>query len=218
MRPQLIAYHNAYVGEALPAAEPSLLLEYVTAANGVYARGIRPGLEVLLPVSFSLQPVRGLAEVESYARFGYPKVPAALVSEMLRVSREVCRERPTEALFYLLYAEGGDSPMPLTPRDLVARSGGWWCVYPEQEATDREVRARAAEAAIIELHSHHAMKAEFSPDDNEDEQMFRVYCVVGAVFEQPTIRARVGLFGHFMERSAAEFFELPDGLIDSVRG
>ena len=213
---RLTEHHFARIGEQLPPVNESLLLDYVVASNATYARGRRPGLEVCMPVSFNLQPVRGLAQVASYAQWGYPKVPLLLVGTMLDVSRAACAEKPTEALFHLSFSEdtSGCSGHPVC-------AAGWHLEWPEQRATEDSVIALNAgagtsvERAIIELHSHHNMRPDFSPSDNKDEsQGFRVYAVIGEIFTRPAIRARVGLFGHFWEYGASEFFELPAELRD----
>lgn len=208
-------YHFAVPGEQLPPVDESKLLDYVVGSNGVYARGRRPGLEVCMPVSFSLQAVRGLVEVNSYAQWGFPKVPMGFMVQMLTISKSVCVSFAREALFHLNIGAG-------CPGRVIDYShNGWVLVMPDQYATEESVIATATGAgreAIIELHSHHSMRAEFSETDNVDEsQGFRIYAVIGTIFDRPTIRARVGLFGHFFEYPASEFFELPDGLMDLVR-
>lgn len=206
-------------GMPLPPVDESRLLDYVLAGNGVFARGRRPGLEVCMPVSFTLQPLRGLADVTSYAQWGYPKVPLGVVEKMLAVSRDACSPTPREALFHLSFKPA----LFDCHSTLLAGGDGWVLEYPEQHATHETVRAlstgfgSSTERAVIEMHSHHEMHPEFSATDNEDEsQGFRVYAVIGNIFSKPSIRARVGLFGHFWNYSAAEFFELPVGLNDCV--
>lgn len=191
----------------LPTVDESKLLDYVMAANGTFARGRRPGLEVCMPVSFSLQPLRGLAPVAAYAQWGFPRVPMLLVMMMLGRSRRVCEAGPREALFHLCFAREADCDGHWGCAD------GWHLEWPDQEASEDRVRplvtgaGTSTERAIIELHSHHGMRAEFSRTDNEDEsQGFRIYAVIGEIFESPKICARVGLFGHFMQWTASEFF------------
>ncbi len=215
---RLTDYHFVLPGGQIPAVDESQLLDYVVGSNGTYARGRRPGLEVCMPVSFNLQPIRGLMPVASYAQWGYPRMPVELVEIMLTVSTSVCVNGPREALFHLSF---GDVP---GCRDHLRCAKGWHVEMPEQEASAERVKptvtgaGSSTERAVIELHSHHSMRAEFSAEDNEDEsQGFRVYAVIGTLFTEPRIRARVGLFGHFFEYPATEFFELPEGLADCVR-
>jgi len=62
------------------------------------------------------------------------------------------------------------------------------------------------------------MQAVFSDHDDIDEGTlsFRIYVVIGSIFSNPSLRARVGLFGHFLEYPASEFFNLPEGVVDCV--
>jgi hypothetical protein len=220
----LTEYHFALRDQPLPSVNERLLLDYVMAANGVFARGRRPGLEVCMPVSFTFQLLRGLKEVLPYVQWGYPKVPRHVMKTMLGMSIAACAMSPHEALFHLSF----DCETPCTENycvgpDHVTCGDGWRLEYPRQEAEAESVRpidigpGCSAERAVMELHSHHSMEAQFSPQDNEDEaQGFRVYAVIGNIFDKPEIRTRVGLFGHFWECSASEFFELPKGLGDCV--
>jgi len=214
---RLTDYYVAMPGVPLPPVNESLLLDYVVGSNGTFARGRRPGLEVCMPVSFNLQPLRGLVPVTSYVQWGYPQVPIALVQAMLAVSREVCNSTPREALFHLSF-----DPVESGAGHLVCQEG-WHLEYPDQQATiDRVVPVAtglgsSTARAVIELHSHHQMDPDFSLEDNLDEsQGFRIYAVIGNIFNAPAIRVRVGLFGHFFQYSASEFFELPAELNDCV--
>ena len=74
--------------------------------------------------------------------------------------------------------------------------------------------------ALIEGHSHHEMRAYFSPTDDHDELIdggFKVYFVIGRIHgEQPQIRTRVCVHGYSWEVPAATFFALPAGVEDCV--
>ena len=77
------------------------MYEYVLAGNGLFVRGQREGLQVMLPVAPCL--VRGLAPVEPFVRLDNPRVPAALVNEMLRLSLRARNDQglPSEVVFHL---------------------------------------------------------------------------------------------------------------------
>src|SRR3972149_3209000 len=68
------------------------MYEYVMASNGVFVRGQRTGLCVMLPVPRTplrgvmaghATPLRGLVPVEPFVQLDYPSIPAELVDEML---------------------------------------------------------------------------------------------------------------------------------------
>jgi hypothetical protein len=179
-----------------------------------------------MPISFNLQPARGLDTVSPYVRWGYPKVSQEITEAMLTISRDLCQPLPREALFHLSTdVRWGlvEEPIACPDESHLACRGAWHLEYPDQQATHDFVRpveigsGSSTERALIEVHSHHSMRADFSPQDNHDEaQGFRVYAVIGNIFAAPEIRARVGLFGHFWEFPAGRFFEIPPELTDCV--
>lgn len=212
------AHHFALPGQPLPEVDDSKAVCYLTGANGTLARSRRPGIEVGLPVGVHFQQVRGLAVVTPYVKWELPRVPLRLVELMLSVSRTLASPQPTEALFYLSYGEIPES-------DGVISEGGWNLEAPAQRATGESVEPErtgagtATERALIEVHSHHQMRAEFSAGDDTDELgWFRVYGVIGNIFERPEMRVRVAVFGHACEWRATEFFELPAELNDCLKG
>jgi hypothetical protein len=215
---ELVTHFFLNPGAELPPADESKLVEYVHGSNGVLARSRREGIEAALPAGFSFTDLPGLAPVAPYVRWELPRVPAALVEVMLNVSRAACTPNPAEALFYLHYG-----PAPEDRGQLVTRDG-WNLEMPAQRATADSVEpvetgaGTATARALIEVHSHHSMRADFSEGDDKDEVgWFRVYAILGNIFERPEIRARVSVFGgHVCEWPAREFFELPDELYDAI--
>ena len=183
-------------------------LEYLIGSNGIFARAIRPGLEVLMPVAHT-QPIKGLATLTPFVTIS-PKVPEALLIEMWRRSCQACADpdNPLEILFHLLWVEGD-----------------WQLVVPEQEQGRLHCRPiridgdSSAVQAVIEVHSHHQMSAYFSSTDDADEcHGFRIYGVFGKVRSiRPEMQFRVGLFGHFWQVPATSIFELSaDVFVDDV--
>ncbi len=182
------------------------MYEYVTAGNGVFVRGRREGLEVMMPVA-TFPPdtrLRGLAEVEPYVRLDWPRVPAYLVDEMLRTAVLAMDQdlNPLEALFYLIWS-----------------GAGWRLVVPPQERAHSSVRPVGDNPsyadALIEVHSHHSMQAAFSPTDDVDETGYRIYGVLGRIYSRPVLRVRVGLYGHTWEIPAGWVFDLPYQMTDA---
>jgi hypothetical protein len=208
------SYQFALPNAPVPAVDESRAVDYLIGSNGVLARSRRPGLEVALPVGVHFQPLRGLAQISPYVKLGVPRVPLQLVEMMLSVSRTLADPQPTEVLLYLNHGEAQTD-------DGIISEGGWNLEAPAQRATDGSVEpdqtgaGSATDRALIEVHSHHHMTAQFSPGDDHDELgWFRIYGVIGNIFVRPEIRVRIALFGHVCEWSAEEFFELPDELID----
>jgi len=217
----------------LPLIQDGRMFEYALAANGVFVRGKRGGLEVMLPVACfgSDRAVRGLARLEPYMRLTYPRVPKRLGEEMLhqaRAARDVQQDalvgflqmltrgrlafvNPSdwiEVLFYLDYDDG---------------RGAWQLITPEQEQSVAQVvpvdRYDATHAkALIQLHSHHDFTPMFSSLDDQDHTGFQIYAVLGNLSTQPTLRVRVGLYGYWMDISAWDIFEPIEGITDAQAG
>ena len=179
-----------------------VLYTYVWAGNGMFIQGRRPGLKVRFPIAHV--KTRGLEDTTNSFEFDLPKVPVALVREMW-VKARVAAMGNLEELYHL-----------------VMQNCQWRLIVPEQTQTDQSCRPledgpdSSHSRAVIEVHSHHEMRAFFSPQDDRDETGFRLYGVLGRVLTAPSFRLRVGLYGHFWEIPAEWVFEMPEGLIDAV--
>lgn len=212
-------HYFATRGRQLPPVDDKLMLDYVVGTGGVYARGRRPGLEACIPIADAR--VRGLRGVLPYVQWGYPKVPASMLALIFAVSQNVSKNESREALFHLTF-----SPVEpaLGSRAHILCEDGWHLEFPQQLASAERVEpvhkgaGTSEEEALIEIHSHHREAAYFSDQDDADEgtMSFRLYGVIGTIFDQPAIRMRVGLFGHFYEYPASEFFDMPEGVTDLV--
>lgn len=213
---RLAEHFFAHRGAHLPPVDESIMLDYVVGAGGIYARGRRPGLEVCIPVAGA--SVRGLKSVEPYVQWGFPKMPARFLERMLHVSRVRCQREPMEALFHLSFTT--ELKLVQEGAKTLDYHQGWHLEYPAQQSRVDRVRpihqgpGSSEDRAIIEVHSHPYDSAEFSDVDDKDEggMSFRIYAVIGMIFDTPGIRARVGLFGHFYNYPASEFFEIPEGI------
>ena len=173
------------------------MFDYVFAGNGTFVRGKRDGLDVQIKLADA--DVRGLSPAEEFFKFDFPKVPSNLVAEMLSQARHAKNDggETTEILFYLVWDSAGE----------------WQLITPEQyqnttlcgpkNTTDPDYQR-----AVIEVHSHHSMKAFFSGQDDKDEMGFKLYAVWGEIFTNPRILVRCGLYGYFTSIPAGMVFDL----------
>jgi PRTRC genetic system protein A len=171
----------------------SALLQYIIAGNGIYLHAKRMGLQANIQIAKC--EIRGLPELNASIQLA-KRAPITFLHEMLRRSRLACNSEPKEILFHLLL-----------------ESDRWLLVEPQQEATSISVRplpdAKSTKVALIEIHSHHEMRATFSTIDDEDERSgFRIYGVLGNIFTRPRISLRVGIHGYFAPVSINEVFDL----------
>jgi hypothetical protein len=211
-----LSTYNIYQGGELPPFAPNRLYEYWLAGAGVYLRAKRTGLEVVMPIAWC--EVRGLASLAPYLKLDYPPVPLTMVNQMLEFSRRAkdAQGQPLEQLFHLSLSLS----LSLS-YDARIGAGGWRLEIPPQQRTAHSVKPLASgagssyERAILELHSHHVLSAYFSTADDRDEaRSFRLFAVIGHIFDKPEIRLRVGVFGYFWQIPARFVFEIPEWLHD----
>lgn len=181
------------------------MYEYVLASNGVFVRGERQGLKAIVPVAKGT--VRGLADIEPSVEMTHPRIPAYMLTYIVTQACMAKDEsgQPVESLFHLSWAE--TSWQLETP----PQERGPARVYPAGS-----VLGSSYERALVEIHSHHAMQAQFSPTDNADETGFRIFAVLGEIFAQPSLRVRVGIYGHHWEIPAEWVFDMPDWIADEM--
>ncbi|MBI3761122.1 MAG: hypothetical protein HY260_04580 [Chloroflexi bacterium] len=106
---------NAILAEQDAPLPPIVALgcEYVVAASGLFVRAEDSRTEALIPMSPAR--LRGLADVEPFARLKLPRVPSAFLWSVLASAR---RRMPNEAMYQ--FAHDGER---------------WRCAMPEQRAT-----------------------------------------------------------------------------------
>jgi PRTRC genetic system protein A len=194
---------NHKVVKELPLPEHSShLYEYLFAANGTFVRGIRPNLEVLLPVALYQQPLAGLVAIAPYIKLTPDKIPADIVMSMWLRS---CTAYPNEILFHIQHSDGF-----------------WQLKIPNQVQTPTSCQPLSNQRnsefanAVIEAHSHASMPAFFSITDDSDEGGFRIYTVLGRVnSEPPEICTRVGLYRHYWNIPSNLIYFLPSFMLDA---
>lgn len=182
---------------AIPEYDAALC-EYIFAANGLLRRAQRPGLEAMIPAA---PPTRLLKIVEPCFRLNAPRVPMQLVQMMLNQARCQCIERGefVEVLFYYCWNDVQGWTLHTPPQ----AQGVTWVYATDTSANSAYVKA------LVEVHSHHWMEPRFSPDDDRDEVGFRIYGVLGRIFERPELKTRVSVYGDWWEIPASAVFDLP---------
>jgi hypothetical protein len=176
----------------LPAYDAQVM-EFCWAGNGIFLRAESKELSVLLPVAEGT--TRGLAPAEPMVKMYAPRVPRELVELMIRRARSQAQlNPPLEILFRLRWTE----------------EGGWELYEPHQEQSPGACRALEDErpGTVMEIHSHHRMKAFFSDDDDASDDVFLLYGVIGDVLRDPVLILRAGVHGYHAPLRAQDFLEL----------
>lgn len=194
----------------LPSKESNISYEYMLGAGGVYLRATLPDFELLLP--WAPGRINGLAELTPYIKLNFPRIPASLVEFVFDKAKAAKGEddRIIESLFYFRFDRETET---------------WHATKPPQKATRVSVVPTDTgpgsdhETAVVELHSHHdlSLGARFSGQDDRDEKTrARLFCVIGFISsDEPEIRVRIGVFGHYFEIPAEQLFDLPEKIYDS---
>lgn len=178
---------------------------YLIARNGVFLLAERREMKVLMPIQTC--EIRGLYLIEPFVQFRPPLVPQQILQWILERSQQAADPvSPREVLFYLRWEQERNFWRVAKPRQ--EQSSGSCLPLETGPGSDYS-------QALIDLHSHHNMRAYFSSVDNADEQSFRVYAVLGQVLQQPTIRVRIGVAGYFWQIPAHWIFSLPEQVIDA---
>lgn len=198
----------------LPPIQQGLLYTYVVAQNGLFLYGKRSFVEVLMPLviapDFYSRP--GLFPARPYLKLDCPRVPQALVIEMLEKARQARNRQgwPLEILFHLsVKAANSTQNSSALENQSPPAEPHWHLHLPQQIQFANKVipvsnprwggSDNSYETTLFECHSHSLFAPIFSELDNQDESGFRLYGVLGNLFEQPALRLRVGLYSHFWE-------------------
>lgn len=201
---ELVDYKIVKLGENL-LPHSSSMFEYLIGSNGIFARAVRPGLEVIIPVELFTASIRGLEPIEPFVRLTTGRIPQQILIQMWKESCiAALAEPPLEIVFHIPHFQEQ-----------------WQLVIPEQ--TQSYGKCRAIEYglnssyinATVEVHSHNRMAAFFSGADDADEGGFRIFAVLGKVTESSAeIICRVGVYRQFWHVPAEWIFELPSFIAD----
>ena len=201
---ELVDYKIVKIGEKLPPHSSSMF-EYLLGSNGIFARAVRPGLEVIIPVELFTASIRRLKPIEPLVRLTPGRITQQIFIQMWKESCiAALAEPPLEITFHIHHVQEQ-----------------WQLAIPEQ--TQSSDKCRAAEYglnssyinATVEVHSHNRMAAFFSGADDADEGGFCIFAVLGKVTESSAeIICRVGVYRQFWHIPAAWIFELPSFVTD----
>lgn len=216
---RVVEHYFAREGEVVPPVDESLLYDYVVCQDVIMVRTSCPGIEACFPVSVHYERLSGLTNIYPHVTWDYPCVPLRLVRDMLKVGRDISSSKDTEALFHLSWLPPTEADRLANEPTAISAGEGWVLEYPEQHATGDGVRpihtgpGSSAARSLIEVHTHPFDEAAFSDVDNLDEQRgVKVYAVLGRLHDHAQVRARLGVYGHYLELPARNFFELPEDL------
>jgi PRTRC genetic system protein A len=179
--------------DGVPPIDPGIYYQYVVAENGLFIRAEDTRLAASIKIASCV--CHGSGPFVEFAGLKVDRVPGVWLRSVLASAR---RRMPDEAMYQFHYS--GDQTRAVTRT--------WRCSSPAQIATPTGLRFDDDGDAVIDLHSHNSMPAFFSATDDADEQGLRFYAVIGRIdTDQPQIRVRVGVYGHFLDVPADMIFD-----------
>lgn len=194
----LVRHHIATPAAPLPEASPGIT--WIWAANGIFKRGVSADLDALVQVRAWDADDRacGLASLVPYARFSaWPgRLDGRLLAPLLADARKACTDgviaRPVEKQYFFVERDGLRVVAPHV-----------------QEGTPGSLRYTMPVRGhvLLDLHSHHAMRAYFSPTDDRDDLGLSVSAVIGDIYERPEILIRINVFGDRQQVPALTIFD-----------
>lgn len=203
--PSLIGHHFVTTLPLPPST--AIAYQYLVAANGIFLRAENPYLSVIIPVhTFTTSLIRGLEPLTPSVSVHHPRLPETLLTATLA---DACTHTDATAhlievlYFFLLHADtdGTTTFSVMKPPQTAGVAHVHHLHTPEADP----------DPILLELHTHGTMSAFWSGTDNRDEQGFCFYAVVGHLdHDHPSIRLRLGVYGHFWEVPLSTLFHIPE--------
>jgi PRTRC genetic system protein A len=154
-----------------------LAYDYVVAGDGLYVVAENQHLSARVPVARAI--VRGLPPLYPSLTLRAGRLPQGLWNQIAAGASA----RPGREVLLAVSLE----------------PTGYQVLRPAQLTGPTSVIYRPPRDALLQIHSHGAYPAHFSPTDDADEQGFGLYGVVGGLgSERPEVALRVGVYGYFL--------------------
>jgi hypothetical protein len=165
--------------------EPGVFYDYLLAAGGIYLRAKNAHLAAT--VCIAPCEISGLAPLKEDIQLLHGRIPLCLLN--IALSNMVANPDIEQYL-------------------AITWENGYGVKTPPQQATQVSVTYETMPNTVLEIHSHIGeVPAHFSPIDDQDEQGFCLYAVVGDLRNLfPTVEIRLGIYGYFLSLSQSEIF------------
>ncbi|KPL89973.1 Mov34/MPN/PAD-1 family protein [Herpetosiphon geysericola] len=182
----LVRHYIAAADQPLPPPTPGI--DWLFAANGLFKRATNAALSATICVEQYNTSIYGLNALLPSVQWNHHRglLPASWLDALLNSACDACTLpsgmlRPLEKQWFVIW-----------------RNNGVRLIAPtEQHASAGSVRyAMPQEPVLLDIHSHHTMRAYFSGTDDRDDQGLSISMVVGNIFEKPEAVARLNVYGH----------------------
>lgn len=184
-------------------------IDWLYAANGVFKRGVSDTIAIQARASALDCVVPGLHRLMAYVSWPcWPRrLPGALLAPVLADAQRA--------------ASDGPIARPIEKQYFIVERAGVRVVAPRgQDASATRVRypMPTSGTVLLDLHSHHAMRAYFSSTDDADDQGLSVSAVIGNLFRQPEIVVRLNVYGLHCPVPAGIVFDGLGPFVDRYAG
>ena len=195
------AYKGIFVSTE-QAAQSDKAIAYIPARDGKVYEMRRNEIGTFIAPS---QRIAELDDIRAGFQMSLPRLPAALLSQIIAFFRRVCVEygRDLEALVNVLWdRQENEYVLHVPPQKIDAMS-------VKTDLSQQPGPARFLH--VMDVHSHNTMSARFSKVDDRDEQATRLYMVIGRLDRYyPEIRCRFACGGCHVEILAEQICERVD--------
>lgn len=179
--PKLLNHTIAFEGQPLPQLNAGI--DWVLAANGLFKRAANPALAACIQVRSWNFLIPGLARLLPSVSWKHcpQRLPIQWLTVLLAEARKACERESQEKQWFVIW-----------------RDGKVRLIAPQAQ-TASAVRVRYAmptEPMLLDVHSHHGMRAYFSTTDDRDDDGLSISMVIGRIFDHPEAVARVNVYGH----------------------
>jgi PRTRC genetic system protein A len=184
-----------YKDGGLITGEQGQYYDYKILGNGIFISACNS--LILAEIQIADCDIRGLKPSGgvSYFQLEHGKIPARLYDLALSVLLADCTKERYVAIVW--------------------NDDRYCIVVPGQDGIEARVKYETVENTVLELHSHPDMPANFSMQDNHDEQGLKLYGVVGILPDETTINLRLGVYGYFQVILWQDIFDgSPEGCRD----
>lgn len=162
--------------------------DYIFSADGTYIQSTSPLLTARIMVAE--YELRGLQPVTEKVVLEHGLIPGLLMELVL----DAMLANPRAELFAAIRWDGES----------------YGVVLPQQTRGAASVEYEKVPDTVLEIHSHANMRAFFSMTDDQDEQGFMLYLVVGKLDQlEMEMSCRIGIYGYFSPVGWPEVFSGP---------
>lgn len=188
-------------------------ITWLYAANGVWKRGTSATISLqglACPLEYDVPGLINLTPYFFWPAWKY-RLPGELLMPLLRDAQRAGTDGP----------DGFGLVRPIEKQYFFVERDGVRVVAPRgQDGTATSLRypMPASGTMLLDLHSHHAMRAYFSLTDDRDDQGLSVSAVIGNIYIQPEIVVRLNIYGLHCPVPASMVFDSLGPFVDRYAG